>query len=656
MREKEKKMDGLTSVVEPTKDSVDAGEMASRVPEELATRAVSPQASGGRAAQVASQQEGFTRYASLSEWAGRVGLREVFESYGMWVHRSLTEEQLDTLEYLYSPALMTDDPSKDEADGTQILTDPIRMAREFYEGGAPVTASDDQDDREAGYSETSWDDLDGVAQMRIMAAIGFGCIVERGPFPLEDIEAMTIHPTASLTVILPSTEATSSQEADTASLTLRGIGPASKYFSAEGFFVPPLLGEDIWKALRLTRGPGGGLWCDAGGVYRSGAESLVADIVRRVLGTAFRANRLSEVMAWCKTLPVEISTSPPPENLLNVANGVLELDTLTLRPVRDEERFTYQIPVPWNPDARCPQVEAFVREVVPGDAVGLVAEIIGMCLLPTGRYRRSVMFLGPGSNGKSVLLRIIKALLGGDNISSVTLQALSEDRFAKAQLFGKLANVAGDLDSKPVERSGSFKMLTGEDTVTADHKFGQPFQFVNYATLVFSANEWPVSHDQTDAYFTRWVAIPFNQRYREDVGELRPGERRADPKLGERLTTPEELQGLLVRAVHGAKRLQDRGGFAIPQSVRDAIAEYRQWADTVMAWVDEAVTVSPEAQVARRDIYRAYQTWCKDNGRSAVSSKKFWPRFREVLADRGTEYEEPKVVGERMVRGLWFAL
>jgi len=431
------------------------------------------------------------------------------------------------------------------------------------------------------------------------------------------------------------------------------VGPADTYFE-DGKFNPPLLAEDIAADLRLTRGPGGGLWYYASGVFRPGAENLVADIVRRVLKEKYRANRLNEVMSWCKTLPIEISTEPV-EGVLNVANGVLELDTLTLRPVRDSERFTYQIPVAWRSDARCPQIETFVREVVPRDCVPLMAEIIGLCLLATSRYRRAVMLLGPGSNGKSVLLRVIKSLLGSENVSSVTLQALSEDHFAKAQLFGKLANVAGDLDSRPVEHSGPFKMLTGEDTVTADHKYGQPFQFVNYATLIFSANEWPVSHDQTDAYFTRWIAVPFNQRYREDGGELRPGEKRADPKLGGRLVAREELEGLLVRAVAGALRLQNRGGFDIPESARKAVADYRQWADTVMAWIDDAVTPSPSMKVSRRDVYRLYGDWCKENGRSSVSTKKFWPRFREVLADKGVEFDEVKSDGNWTLIGLYAA-
>ena len=50
---------------------------------------------------------------------------------------------------------------------------------------------------------------------------------------------------------------------------------------------------------------------------------------------------------------------------------------------------------------------------------------------------------------------------------------------------------------------------------------------MNYATLVFSANEWPVSHDQTNAYFTRWIAVPFDKAVYVE-GVPKPGELQAD--------------------------------------------------------------------------------------------------------------------------------
>jgi phage/plasmid-associated DNA primase len=72
-----------------------------------------------------------------------------------------------------------------------------------------------------------------------------------------------------------------------------------------------------------------------------------------------------------------------------------------------------------------------------------------------------------------------------------------------------------------------------------------------------------------------------------------------------------------------------------------------------MAWIEEAVSPKPGSSVTRKAVYARYREWCRDNGRSAVSTKKFWPRFREVLADQGVVYEEAKnAQDERAVIGL----
>lgn len=408
---------------------------------------------------------------------------------------------------------------------------------------------------------------------------------------------------------------------------------ASRYWD-DGTFEPVALASDIVSHLNLTRGPGGGLWWNDGGVYRPNGEDQVRQLVRRQLADAFRNNRLNEVMAYCRTLDVTITTAAPPDTLIHCANGVLDIDSLVLRDALPDERWTYRLPVAWNPDATCPAIATFVNTVVPADCVALVADVFGLCIMPTYRYRRSVMLEGPGGNGKSVLLRLAYGLLGPDNCSSVTLQELSSDRFSKAQLFGKLANIAGDLDARPVESSGTWKRATGGDPITADHKYGQPFQFVSYATLVFSANEVPVSHDQSDAYFTRWVIVPMHTVFVEG-GPLADGERHADPTLTDRLTTQTELEGLLVRAVAGARRIRGRDGFAIPASVRDAVSTYRQSSDTVLGWVVERVTASPGHRMTRDMVYTAYRTWCDGIGRHPVSTRSFWGSFRSHILRHG---------------------
>jgi phage/plasmid-associated DNA primase len=59
------------------------------------------------------------------------------------------------------------------------------------------------------------------------------------------------------------------------------------------------------------------------------------------------------------------------------------------------------------------------------------------------------MLLGPDRNGKGTLLRLITALLGKRSISNVNLQELVADKFAKADLYGKMANIGGGVGGVP---------------------------------------------------------------------------------------------------------------------------------------------------------------------------------------------------------------
>jgi hypothetical protein len=71
----------------------------------------------------------------------------------------------------------------------------------------------------------------------------------------------------------------------------------------------------------------------------------------------------------------------------------------------------------------------------------------------------------------------------------------------------------------------------------------------------------------------------------------------------------------------------------------------------VVAWANESVTYREGHRMSRAAIYSSYQTWCITNGRSAVSTKRFWPRLREVLAEQQLSFEEVRS-GTRQVEGL----
>ncbi len=403
---------------------------------------------------------------------------------------------------------------------------------------------------------------------------------------------------------------------------------AGLYFSTKDGFVPALLGREVRAVGQLRVGPDGRLWRYKAGVYRPDGSAFVAEFCRDRLRTRFRRRHLDEVLTWCRAEFPSLPERPDPE-ILNVANGLLEWRTDTLHPHDPAVPSVVQVPIIWSPGARCPGVERFLSEVLPADAAALAFEIAGYSLLADQPLRRAVMALGGGRNGKSTYLGVLRALLGSANVASIPLQTLAESRFAAAELFGKLANVCGDLDARALRRSDTFKILTGgTDAVTAERKYGQPFSFVPFATLVFSANEPPASSDQTDAYFDRWIVLPFERRLKEDE---------VDPHLLAKLTTPDELQGLLVWAVDSLCGLMGRGRFDLPESVREAGRLYRERIDTVTAFVEECCILGPIVQVTRGALYKAYRQWCVGNGRLPVSNQSFGPKLRQELGGRITD-------------------
>lgn len=415
--------------------------------------------------------------------------------------------------------------------------------------------------------------------------------------------------------------------------------PSSIFFDERRHLVTPRLAETVRQAGQLATGTDGRIWRYDGGVYRPDGDQWVRARVRELLGDECRRTHFEEVMVWLRSFEPTISDRPD-TSTLNLANGMLDLATFELRPHDPGAYSTVQLPVAWNPEARCPRIEAFLAEVVPEDALPFIFEVIGYAAYPGNPFHKAVLLHGPGGNGKSKLLGLVRALLGPENVAAVPLQAFSENRFSGAEMFGKLANICGDLDARAIKRTDLFKQLTGGDAILAERKFGQPFTYVSYALPMFSANEVPLTSDQSDAWFRRWLPVPMERTFAATDRE--------DPNLEAKILRRDELEGLLVRAVAGLSLLLERGRFELPPSVTRAQEAYRERLDSVRGFVGDACVFHEEAWVPRPAIYRAYRTWCGDNGREAPSSAVFYERLRRDYPSVGVATRR----GQRGFRGI----
>ena len=385
-------------------------------------------------------------------------------------------------------------------------------------------------------------------------------------------------------------------------------------------FTPRALAALIQAETPIAVGANGTLYYYNAGVYLPNAEPGIKRRLQTLLADKWRVKHERETLAYLASARGLIPH--PPRERINCTNGVYNLATKELEPHSPEDLTPVQITAAFDPDATCPTIDRFLSEVLPDpEDQALFYEIVGYLLIPDNTLEKAFMFTGSGANGKTTALELAAALLGRRNVSRITLQRLDEDRFAADGLHGRLANIFGDLDRRALTGTGAFKAITGGEEFEAQRKFRDSYNFRPYARLLFSANELPPTPDGTKGFYRRWIVLPFTQTF---------GEGTADPHLLEKLTTPEELSGLLNRAVGSLGELQGRGYFRSTEATTAAAEKFKLDTDSVASFMDEACEFDADANTKRSVLYAAYGRYCeKAIGRVPLQRRRFLDRIRD---------------------------
>jgi putative DNA primase/helicase len=167
-----------------------------------------------------------------------------------------------------------------------------------------------------------------------------------------------------------------------------------------------------------------------------------------------------------------------------------------------------------------------------------------------------------------------------------------------------VANIAGDLDGRWLESTALFKAITGGDSITAERKYGAPFDFTPFAVPVFSTNKVFGTPDTSDGYLSRWIVVPFPKTF---LGN-------EDRALDSRLHAPEEVSGVLVKAVAGLRAVMARGNFLTPDSMTEAFSRFADESDPVRGFMRDISALDPDGWVTRELLWDLYQGWAVDNG------------------------------------------
>lgn len=381
--------------------------------------------------------------------------------------------------------------------------------------------------------------------------------------------------------------------------------------------------------------------------YRDGIYVRDSTVVTRRCAAALKGyyTKSVEVQAAAHLLNIDLPEVGLPElprgylDHIVLENGVYWWREHKLTPHTEMLGALTKLPITYDELALPHEFKRWLQ-VVFGDDPEMLRhfwEVIGYLLMTGNPLQKIILLYGGGGDGKGTFLRLLRAMLGKVNYSSVSLHQLVEDRFASSNLYGKTANISGDLSSKFLSDPQILKEITGGDSISASRKHGQAFEFVPYAVPIFAANEFFRTSDNSYGWRRRWMVIEFPNKIENET--------EGAPVFDESILH-DDIPGIFNEAMEGLRRLMTRGRFAAPDAARDATTRMHDEADPFMVWLDadEHVTLGDDQWSTCDDVYNAYKRWCRKNGVTAISSISFGQRLRPL----GITKSRPRVSGGRV--------
>lgn len=318
------------------------------------------------------------------------------------------------------------------------------------------------------------------------------------------------------------------------------------------------------------------------------------------------------------------------EGIINFRNGLLSLksDKPHLLPHSPECYSTIQIPCDWkDTPTPTPVFNQYLRTLVNNDmeVARLLLEFIGVCLsnVKGWRMKKSLFLVGAGNTGKSQLKSLVERMLGSENFIGIDLKEI-EARFGTGAIYGTRLAGSSDMSFMSVDELKAFKKITGGDSLFAEFKGQQGFQYTYNGLLWFCMNRLPkFGGDDGEWVYSRIMVV--------NCPNVIPKEKQ-DKELQDKMYA--ERDGIVYKAVMALLTVIKNGyRFSEPMCIADAREEYSRTNSSVISFAEECLEAWPDGKINNHcttgRIYKVYQAWCKDNNNGYAKTAR---EFREELA------------------------
>jgi len=317
-------------------------------------------------------------------------------------------------------------------------------------------------------------------------------------------------------------------------------------------------------------------------------------------------------------------------NLINLKNGIYNLDSNSLIPHDPALLLTSQLPFEYNEHATCDFWNLYIQttftdrtgKTTDQELLYFIQEVIGYSLTTDVSYQVMFWCIGEGENGKGVLFHILTQL-GGAAATYIDLNILKREKYQLAGLLGKRIAMCSEANTHDnMVEDGVIKALVHGDPTPVRQIRREPFVLYPQAKLWWSMNRLPTITDTSHGFWRSMKPIPFNRTFED-------GNRISD--LKEKLT--KELSGIFNWCLIGLHRLRTNQKFSCCRQVERMKEALQLESNTIrlfiedeaeITWMDIPAGVDPDLlESSSKETYQRYVNWAKANGYKPMSDRSF---------------------------------
>jgi P4 family phage/plasmid primase-like protien len=312
------------------------------------------------------------------------------------------------------------------------------------------------------------------------------------------------------------------------------------------------------------------------------------------------------------------------EHLIVLENGVYDFKTHSFRDGKPSDMISLSSNMKYDPTAESKDMEEFLNQILPDPELReYVLKLLAISL--TGVFLQHLfIFIGVGSNGKNTLLDLLEEVLGSEYFTAVHHTIITKGKHNSsgpspeiAKTCGKRVLVMEEPDTRDRINVGQLKWLTGGGNITGRFLNENEIEFKPAYKVFFLVNNEPHIDSVDHGTWRRIRCIPFLSIFTENPDPSNANEYKIDKTVKNNFPKwAPAFFNLLIKHY----KLWQENGLKEPAVVIKETNKFKAACDYIYAFTNISIikTDNKSDEIAFPDIYRAFESWYRQNRGSRV--------------------------------------